>query len=124
MSKFSPASPGNLPIVSSDVASEAEIYGFAYSDQGALLNVRWMGVPDVENVVRAVMDSGETVWLVVPREAPTADLRTVLRDLYWLAKWYRDEYPDAEPPAELAKFNGSSDVMGRALALSEPESTP
>ena len=42
---------------------------------------------------------------------------SALADLYWLVKWYRDEYPDAEPPARLVKFSGPSDTMGRAFRI-------
>lgn len=48
-----------------------------------------------------------------------ASLKRALTDLYWLWKWYRDEYPDAEPPADLVKFTGGTDTAGRAFRLIE-----
>jgi hypothetical protein len=55
--------------------------------------------------------------------------RDAITDLYWLWKWYRDEYPDAEPPAELVKFEcvpglGASDAAGRAFRCIPFDSRP
>lgn len=65
----------------------------------------------------AVIPPGETQalrFLAAPEESETVDPREVIADLYWLFKWYSDEHPDAEPPADLVRFDGASDTVGRA----------